>query len=220
MDLLNKNLADSEVAGSLLEDRKAVMEWLGQDRLSSICQEYIEAGLVPGERNYVTLKPTVDTRMNTLDIHWRSVRAQKSVVGVLQSLPKYKEFYASRTAEGRKKQDSMLQQTKFALWPRLDIMTCITGVLSTAQNLSSRENTPLLAWVLIVQGTKNALDSQLHSDDDMIDRILGPGSSEEMSSIFRPRFNMDGKPPAGRIVGLLDDYHIWCFLCDPRSHKW
>ena len=220
MDLLNKNLAQSDVAGKLLEDTKAIMEWLGNDRLSSICQEYIEAGLVPGETKYVTIKPTVDTRMNTLDIHWRSVRAQKSVVSILTSLPKYKEFYSSRSAEGKKKQDDMLLRSRFALWPRLDIMTCITGVLSTAQHLSSREDTPLSAWVLIVQATKNALESQLHSDDGMVDQILGPGSSKEMDEIFQPRFNMDGKPPAGRIVGLLDDYHIWCLLCDPHSHEW
>ena len=99
-------------------------------------------------------------------------------------------------------------------------MLCITGVLSRAQNLSSREDTPLSAWVLIVQATKNALDSQLHSDDGMIDRILGPGSSKEMDELFQPRFNMDGKPPAGRIVGLLDEYHVWSLLIDPHGHEW
>lgn len=201
MDLLNKNLADSTVARNVLEDSKAVMDWLGNDRLSSICKEYVEAGLVPGATKYVPLKSVVDTRMNTLDMHWRSVLEQKSVVHVLQSLPKYKEFYESRSAEGRKKQDEMFLRTRFALWSRLDIMLCITGVLSRAQNLSSREDTPLSAWVLIVQATKNALDSQLHSDDGMIDRILGPGSSKEMDELFNLVSTWMGSlPPEGLLA--------------------
>ena len=87
------------------------------------------------------------------------------------------------------------------LWSRLDIMLCITGVLSRAQNLSSREDTPLSAWVLIVQATKNALDSQLHSDDGMIDRILGPGSSKEMDELFNLVSTWTGSlPPEGLLA--------------------
>ena len=31
---------------------------------------------------------------------------------------------------------------------------------------------------------------------------------------------MDGKPPAGRIVGLLDEYHLWSLLIGPHGHEW
>ena len=55
MDLLNKKLADSAVAGNLLEESKAAMEWLGNDRLSSICKMCIETGLVPGVKKLCTV---------------------------------------------------------------------------------------------------------------------------------------------------------------------
>ena len=33
-------------------------------------------------------------------------------------------------------------------------------------------------------------------------------------------FNMDGAKPPGRKVGLIDEYHIWCFLMDPFNYEW
>ena len=52
----------------------------------------------------------------------------------------------------------------------------------------------------------------------MIERILGPGRSKEMDSIFQSRFYMDGTPPAGRIVGLLDE--LCLFIDHPLSYDW
>jgi hypothetical protein len=31
---------------------------------------------------------------------------------------------------------------------------------------------------------------------------------------------MDGAKPPGSKVGLIDEYHIWCFLMDPINCKW
>ncbi len=33
-------------------------------------------------------------------------------------------------------------------------------------------------------------------------------------------FYMDGAKPTGRNVGLIDEYHIWCFLMDPFNYEW
>jgi hypothetical protein len=31
---------------------------------------------------------------------------------------------------------------------------------------------------------------------------------------------MDGAKPRGSKVGLIDEYHIWCFLMDPFNYEW
>jgi hypothetical protein len=31
---------------------------------------------------------------------------------------------------------------------------------------------------------------------------------------------MDGVKPHGSKVGLIDEYHIWCFLMDPFNYEW
>ena len=67
----------------------------------------------------------------------------------------------------------------------------------------------------------NGLRVQLESDGaNMDNHILGPSSAEAIIAIISPRFNMDGKPPAGRIVGLLDEHNIWAFICDPCAYEW
>jgi hypothetical protein len=31
---------------------------------------------------------------------------------------------------------------------------------------------------------------------------------------------MDGAKPPGSKVGLIDEYHMWCFLMDPFNYEW
>ncbi len=74
--------------------------------------------------------------------------------------------------------------------------------------------------VLIVQGIKNAVDCVINEDNGKFDRILGLGSAKEISDVINCCFNMDGAKPTDRKVGLIDEYHIWCFLMDPFNCEW
>ena len=38
--------------------------------------------------------------------------------------------------------------------------------------------------------------------------------------MVRERFNMDGKDPPGRKVGLLSRYQLMAYLVDPRAREW
>ena len=58
----------------------------------------------------------------------------------------------------------------------------------------------------------------LFQDEDF-DNVLGDGAAEEVMQVLGPRFNMDGGPIPGRKVGLMDLYQLWCFICDPFSHR-
>ena len=42
----------------------------------------------------------------------------------------------------------------------------------------------------------------------------------EVANMIRERFNMDGRDPSGRKVGLLDRKDLMCFLVDPFSWEW
>jgi len=48
----------------------------------------------------------------------------------------------------------------------------------------------------------------------------GNGTPDEVASMIRERFNMSGIDPSGQKVGLLDEHHLMCFLCDPKSRAW
>ncbi len=73
---------------------------------------------------------------------------------------------------------------------------------------------------MIVQGIKNAVDPVINGDNGKFDQILGPGSAKKIKDVIDCCFNMDGAKPPGRKVGLIDKYHIWCFLMDPFNYEW
>ncbi len=96
----------------------------------------------------------------------------------------------------------------------------LAKVFYNAHRLCSRNDAPLISYVLIVQGIKNAVDRIIEGEDGKFDRILGPGSADTISYVIDSRFNLDGAKPRGSKVGLIDEYHIWCFLMDPCNYEW
>ncbi len=64
------------------------------------------------------------------------------------------------------------------------------------------------------------MDCVINGDDGKFDQILGPGSAKEIKDVIDCCFNMDGAKPPGRKVGLIDEYHIWCFFMDPFNYEW
>ena len=75
-------------------------------------------------------------------------------------------------------------------------------------------------YILIVQGIKNTVDCIINGDNYKFDRVLGTGSAKEIADVIDCCLNMDGVKPPGSKVGLIDEYHIWCFLMDSFSYEW
>ena len=50
--------------------------------------------------------------------------------------------------------------------------------------------------------------------------MLGDGARAEIADVIEERFNMDGRAPSGRKVGLLDRHHLMAYLVDPFAHEW
>ena len=81
-------------------------------------------------------------------------------------------------------------------------------------NPPRRRRTPL------VQALRNDLNKGLNVEDGKFDWIFGEGSRKEVAQMIRAHFNMDGRDPSGRKVGLLDRKDLMCFLVDPFSWEW
>ncbi len=41
-----------------------------------------------------------------------------------------------------------------------------------------------------------------------------------ITNVIDCEFNMDSAKSPGSKVGLIDEYHIWCFLMDPFNYEW
>ena len=46
------------------------------------------------------------------------------------------------------------------------------------------------------------------------------GAAQQIWDVLAVRFNMNGKKPAGRKVGMLDELHLWCLMMDPFAGDW
>ena len=86
--------------------------------------------------------------------------------------------------------------------------------------LCSREDFPLSAYPLLIQALKNDLNKGINFESGRFDELLEEGARVEVMDMICERFNMDGKDPSGRKVGLLDRHHLMAFLVDPFAHAW
>ena len=107
---------------------------------------------------------------------------------------------------------------------RLEIMDILISSLlahfKRVHGVCSRANYPLSCFILLVQALKNDINKGLNIDNGKFDVVLGEGSAVEVANMIRGRFNMDGRDPSGRKVGLLDRKDLMCFLVDPFSWEW
>ena len=133
---------------------------------------------------------------------------------------KFKDYYNTRTAMGKEEIDTLFCRCRLMIWQSMDMLLSFSEPLVEAHKLLSRRDTNLSAYMLVVQAIRNGFNAAIHADDGLFDRVLGFGSSKEVADIVRPWFNMDGTSPAGSIVGLIDKYHIWCYLVDPFAGEW
>ena len=104
------------------------------------------------------------------------------------------------------------------MWTKFEMLTSKLCVyFKRVQTVCSHSDSPLTAYVLLVQALKNDVCRGL---DDEFEDVFGCGSKEEIMSMIEERFNMNGADPAGRKVGLLDRMHLMYFIVDPYSHEW
>jgi hypothetical protein len=95
----------------------------------------------------------------------------------------------------------------------------LTHIFKDVQQLCSRSDFPLSAYVLLVQALRNELNVGLNKNGGEFSKVLGANAAKEVADMIRERFNMNGLDPSGRTGGLIDRHHYWNYLVDPFNHE-
>ena len=216
VDLCSKDLALTNVVKHVLADCKVVRDFVKIDRIDSIRLEDVRDGCLEYDAKAVDM---VSTRMNLVHDYLLQTRKQYAFTQLVSENPKFQMYYKERTTATKTKLDLTLERCRQRdIWLKMDMLSSnLTCHFKQVHQLCSREDFPLSAYPILVQGLRNDINRGLTSE---FDAVLGEGARAEIVGMVSERFNMDGLDPSGRKVGLLDRHHLMAFLCDPFGHEW
>ena len=219
LDLLSKDLVKTLVVKSVMAEAKEVRDFVKIDRIDSIRLEAAESGELEQTWTAVNM---VDTRMNLSYDFIKAARLQHDFVKLLWGNEAFQQYFKERSNKVQESTRAILERcSDNNRWERMDVlMSSLLVHFKKVHGLCCRENFPLSCYPLLVQGLRNDLNKGLNVDNGKFDVILGEGSRKEVADMIRERFNMDGRDPSGRKVGLLDRKDLMCFLVDPFSWEW
>ena len=216
VDLLSKDCAKTTAMKDVLSIARDIAGLGKTDRIDSIRKKMIKSGRL---HEKTTIKMFCDTRMNTIHSFVESVGLQKGFFSLIQGDEDFKKYFNERKKADKTKLESILGNCNYSNWTMFDISCAFTAPFVRVQNLCSRKDLPLSMYLLLVQAMKNELCAAV-SESARFDTFMGEGAAKELLDMVLPRFNMNVLPTAMRKVGLLDEHHIWCYICDPFSHLW
>ena len=149
----------------------------------------------------------------------RNARKQYTFMQIVWGNESFQKYYNERSSKEKERLDGILERCRDnSRWERMDMLTeRLTCHFKLVHQLCAREDFPLSAYPLLVQGLRNDINRGFTAD---IDEVLGIGARAEVIAMVGSRFNMDGHDPSGRKVGLLDRHHLMALLCDPFCHEW
>jgi len=215
IDLLMKDLAKTSVMQLVIKYARKVRDFVKIDRIDSFRRS---AALVDELVFYSKVFCPVETRMNLLHDVVVSARKCRDFLLVLPGKAEYQKYRSERTATKQAELDELMEHFKKEnIWKMFDVVIAFTLPFKEAHLACSRKDMPLSAYPLLVQALRNDINKCLTPE---FDELLGQGSRAEVAGMIRERFNMDGVDPSGLKVGLLDEHHLMCFLCDPNSRVW
>ena len=151
-----------------------------------------------------------------------AARKQHDFVMCLWSDKKFRAYHGERGEKEKEKIDGILGRCRdLNRWTRMKILNESLSIhFKVVHGLCSREDFPLSAYLLLIQAMRNDINKGINFERGRFGVVLGVGARREIADMIRPRFNMDGKDPSGRKVGLLDRHHLMAFIVDPYSHEW
>ena len=215
IDLLMKDLANTEVMQLVIKYARKVRDFVKIDRIDSIRRN---AAHVEELVFYSRVFSAVDTRMNLLHDVVVSARKCRDFLILLPGNAEYQKFLGERNVRKQAELNELMDHFKDEnVWKIFDIVITFTLPFKEAHLACSRKDMPLGAYPLLVQGLRNDINKCLTVE---FDNRLGTGARAEVAGMIRERFNMNGIDPSGQKVGLLDEHHLMCFLCDPKSRAW
>ena len=216
LDLMPKNLMKTTTIAAVMAEAKEVYNFFSH-RVNSIRAGMVRDGTI---NEQTTVKNVVDTRMNLTEIHLTSARKQSKCLAVIADNQEWIRYYNERSLDTKAQLDQFLQNCNHGCQQRMNTVIGLVAIFKKAHLLCSRRDTPLSAYILIVQAVKNMVTEIIGKENGKYDRILGEGAAQEVVDCIAVRFNMDGRPIPGRKVPLLDKQNLWTLFMDPYSFLW
>ncbi len=218
IDLLSKDLAKSSVVHSVLSEAKEVFDFCQTNRVDNICKEAIDAGDIPAS---IVAQNVCESCMNLTYIHLKSALAQSNFIASLPANDRYTKYYREHSNARKQELNAVFQNCDHGRWQRMLVLIDLAKIFHDAHKQYSRQDASLSSYILFVQGIKKAVNCIIKGEDGKFNRILGPRSAEVITNVIDCQFNMDSAKSPGSKVGLIDEYHIWCFLMlDPFNYEW
>ena len=90
-------------------------------------------------------------------------------------------------------------------------------IFKQAVLMVGKNDSPMSCVFPLVCALKNETSRIIGCDN--FDGALGEGAGLATKALLAVRFNLTGKPPRGRKVGILDEYQLWAFLLDPYARQ-
>ena len=204
---------------SVMAEAKEVRDFVKTDHIDSIRLEMARDGEL--DETWTPIK-MCDTRMNLVCDFIKAARKQHDFLMLLRGNAQFQVYYRERSDKEKNRIDEILCRCMDRKrWERMDIVVdSLASHFKAVHKLCCREDFPLSAYPLLVQALRNQINAGLNADKNEFNVVLGEGSRKEVVYMIRDRFNMDGRDPSGRKVGLLDRFHYWCFMVDPFNHEW
>lgn len=215
LDLLSKDCVDLELFKNLITDIEKLTSVLTNDKIRGMMDNLYTSGIVPTALG--KLKMYEPTRIGKIALYLESLLKLEHFVTSLENLNEYKRIFDGRTAATKKSWVEALKPvTNPNWWCQIKLAFEWFNAINICQNVTSRNNFPQSAYLPLVVSLKNEFDFlECGVNGRMSDAGFDVELQRDFFKCMKKRFNMDGKKPEGRCVGLLSEHQIWAFMCDP-----
>ena len=211
IDLPCKDTGELQSLRPILDLAKNIIEFVNIDRVDSIIAKAVNRRqMLTPKKGSVWPKTRFYRVTDTLE----SAISYIPFLLCARQNAEFVEYYDSRSDDRKTSVDALLDECTPLNIRRLGRALTLFAPYKVANKMTSCRETPMSAYLPIVHALRNELNASLRTLPDW-DSVFCHGSREQIADSNRPRFNFTGAPPNGRRVGLLDYYHIWCYLVDP-----
>ena len=219
LDLLSKDCVDLQLFKNLITDIEKLTSVLTNDKIRGMMDKLYSTGIVPTALG--KLKMYEPTRIGKIALYLDSLLKLEYFVTSLQNLNDYKRIFDGRTTATKKSWvEALKPATNPNWWRQIKLAFQWFNAINICQNVTSRNNFPQSAYLPLVVSLKNEFDFlECGFEGKMTDAGFDVELQKDFCKCMKKRFNMDGKKPEGRCVGLLSEHQIWAFMCDPFRRR-
>ena len=150
----------------------------------------------------------------------KSALAQQEVISLLPHKQQFKDYYVTRSKKDKERIDSFFECCGVKRFKRFEVIMAVAKPYHDAYMLLSSRPCPMSAYPLAVRAVYNEFHDALFGCSGKFDRVMGEGCAIEVYNAIKGRFNFTAQEIPGKKLGFLDEYQLWCLICDPYYCYW